>query len=176
MNKLYTACILFLFSYTTCYAQPDSEILRMELRCGNVDIQTWPDKAPLHVNQIKKLVEQGFYDGLSFHRVIPGFMAQTGDPTGTGAGGSKLPNIKAEFNDSPFTRGVVGMARKPHPDSANSQFFIMFAPAPHLNGSYTAWGKVVSGMSCVDEIHPGSPPSDPDRINKMYFVNGEAAG
>jgi peptidylprolyl isomerase len=124
------------------------------------------------VERIKTLSRQGFYDGITFHRVIEGFMAQSGDPTGTGGGGSKLPNLKAEFTNSrQFLRGVCGMARTSDPDSANSQFFIMFAPAPSLNGQYTIWGQVVSGMEFVDQIKRGAPGSgkvtDPDKIVHM---------
>jgi peptidylprolyl isomerase len=143
--------------------------LYLDLKSGRVVIQMFPDIAPAHVERIKTLARQGFYDGIVFHRVIDGFMAQTGDPTGTGMGGSKLPNLKAEFTNSrQFLRGVCGMARTSDPDSANSQFFIMFAPAPSLNGQYTIWGQVVKGMEFVDQIKRGAPGSgqvtDPDKI------------
>jgi peptidylprolyl isomerase len=139
------------------------------LRDGCVEIAFLPDRAPLHVAQNKALIGRKFYDGLVFHRVIDGFMAQTGDPTGTGAGGSDLPDLKAEFSDEPFVRGVLGMARTGDPDSANSQFFIMLDAAPHLNGQYTAFAKVVAGMEHVDAIKKGDPASnglvtDPDKI------------
>lgn len=144
--------------------------INMQLKCGDVVIKLRPDVAPNHVAQIKKLTRQGFYDGIVFHRVIDGFMAQTGDPTGTGTGGSELPDIKAEFNNIPYHRGVVGMARSSNPHSANSQFFIMFAEGRFLDGQYTAWGQVVSGMDCVDQINRGEPPADPDKIIKMQVA------
>lgn len=146
----------------------------MTLKDGDVDLELWPDVAPKHVERIVTLAKQGFYDGIVFHRVIDGFMAQTGDPTGTGMGGSDLPDLKAEFSDKPFERGTLGMARSSDPDSANSQFFIMFAAAPHLNGQYTAFGKVVSGMEYVDNIKKGDGPNgmvtDPDKIIAMRVV------
>ena len=151
-------------------AETDPEnTLLLELKDGTVEIRLRPDLAPKHVERIKTLARQGFYDGIVFHRVIDGFMAQTGDPTGTGTGGSDLPDLKAEFSPRPFERGVLGMARTNDPDSANSQFFIMFASAPHLNGQYTVFGEVTSGMDLVDNIKRGDPDkggmvSDPDRI------------
>ena len=145
--------------------------LYMDLEYGRVTIEMRPDLAPRHVARIKQLARKGFYDGAAFHRVIEGFMAQSGDPTGTGRGGSgtKLP---AEFSDHPHVRGVVSMARAQDPDSADSQFFIVFAPAPHLDGQYTVWGKVVSGMEFVDRIkrgdrQRGGAVADPDRIVRM---------
>jgi peptidylprolyl isomerase len=138
--------------------------LYLELDTGRVVIQLRPDVAPNHVARIKELAREGFYDGIVFHRVIPGFMAQTGDPTGTGRGRSDKPNLDAEFSHVPFERGIIGMARARDPNSANSQFFIMFAPAPHLNGQYTVWGRVIEGMEHVDQIAPGEPPRNPDRI------------
>ncbi len=132
-----------------------------------VVIKLLPEVAPKHVARIKKLAREKFYDGIIFHRVIPGFMAQTGDPTGTGFGGSKYPNLPAEFSNVPFTRGTVGMARAQDPNSANSQFFIMFADGRFLDGKYTVWGKVVKGMECVDRIAPGEPPAHPDKIVRM---------
>ncbi len=139
------------------------------LKDGCVEIAFRPDLAPNHVAQIKTLIGEQFYDGLKFHRVIPGFMAQTGDPTGTGSGGSDLPDLQAEFSDASFVRGALGMARTADPNSANSQFFIMFAPAPHLNGQYTIVGEVVSGMEFVDNIKQGTQANnglvtDPDTI------------
>ena len=144
--------------------------LHLDLKSGRVVIQLFPDVAPMHVAQIKALVRRGFYDGTVFHRVIEGFMAQGGDPTGTG--GSDLDNIRAEFSDkAKFTRGTCGMARSQSPHSANSQFFIMFEPAPHLNGQYTVWGQVVEGMELVDQIKRGSggsgTVSNPDKIEKL---------
>jgi peptidylprolyl isomerase len=149
--------------------------LYLDLKDGRVVIELFPKIAPLHVEQIKTLVRRGFYDGTVFHRVIEGFMAQGGDPTGTGTGGSDLENIRAEFSsEAKFTRGTVGMARSQHPNSANSQFFIMFEPAPHLNGQYTVWGQVVEGMEFVDAIKRGSGGSgsvnDPDKIVKVQVA------
>ena len=138
--------------------------LYLELACGRVVIEMRPDLAPLHVEQIKTLTREGFYDGVVFHRVIEGFMAQSGDPTGTGFGASQLPNIPAEFTDAPFIRGAVGMGRGEAVDSANSQFFIMFAEGRFLDGLYTLWGHVTVGMDCVDQIARGEPPANPDVI------------
>ncbi|MFL5257660.1 MAG: peptidylprolyl isomerase [Rhodopila sp.] len=153
--------------------------LYLDLKDGRVVIQLRPDLAPMHVEQIKTLVRRGFYDGTVFHRVIEGFMAQGGDPTGTGTGGSDLGNIRAEFSNlAKFVRGTCGMARSQSPNSANSQFFIMFEPAPHLNGQYTIWGQVVQGMELVDQIKRGSggsgTVSDPDKIVK-FSVAADAA-
>ncbi len=131
---------------------------------GRVVIDMRPDKAPGHVARIKELVRAHFYDGTIFHRVIDGFMAQGGDPTGTGMGGSKLPNLKAEFNDLPHLRGVTSMARSQSPDSANSQFFIVLAPSQFLDRQYTAWGRVSAGMEFVDAIEKGEPPANPTKI------------
>ncbi len=132
-----------------------------------VVIKMLPEVAPKHVARIKKLAREKFYDGVIFHRVIEGFMAQTGDPTGTGMGGSKYPDLPAEFSSVPFDRGVVGMARARNPNSANSQFFIMFRPGHFLNGQYTVWGKVVKGMDCVDKIARGEPPANPDKMIRV---------
>jgi len=159
----------------TANAQPQLDpenTLYMDLKQGRVVIQMFPDLAPKHVERIKLLTREGFYDNTPFHRVIEGFMAQGGDPTGTGTGGSKLPDLPAEFtNKRHFLRGTCGMARTANPNSANSQFFIMFAPAPHLDGQYTIWGQVVSGMEYVDAIKRGSggggTVSNPDRIVHM---------
>ncbi len=150
-------------------ADPEN-ILVMELKDGVVRIEMLPALAPQHVEQIKTLVRRGFYDGIVFHRVIDGFMAQTGDPTGTGRGGSDLPDLPAEFSAEPFERGVVGMARSQSPNSANSQFFITFAPARFLDKQYTVWGRVTEGMEYVDMIKkaPRGDQSgqvrDPDKI------------
>ena len=133
----------------------ESNTLNIQLKDGNVIVKLRPDLAPKHVERIKLLTEQGFYDGLKFHRVIDGFMAQTGDPAGNGTGGSELPDLQAEFSDAPFKRGVLGMARAQSPHSANSQFFIMFAEATHLNGQYTVFGEVTEGMDLVDKIKKG---------------------
>jgi peptidylprolyl isomerase len=127
-----------------------------------------PDLAPKHVAQITKLAKAGFYDGIVFHRVIEGFMAQTGDPTGTGMGGSQEPDLPGEFSAEPYKRGTVGMARSQNPNSGNSQFFIMFADGEFLNGQYTVWGKVdEQGMACVDQIARGEPPANPDKMTKV---------
>ena len=136
---------------------------------GTVEILLRPDLAPHHIERIQTLARQGFYNGLVFHRVVPGFMAQGGDPTGTGEGGSKLPDLKAEFTSVPFLRGTVGAARTDNPDTANSQFFIMFVPNSSLDGNYTVIGRVVKGMDFVDRIEPGEPPSNPTKIVKAYL-------
>jgi len=145
--------------------------LQIDLKDGKVLIALRPDLAPKHVERIKALAKKGFYDGIVFHRVIDGFMAQTGDPQGTGAGGSDLPDLPAEFSNEPFVRGIVGAARTPDPNSANSQFFIMFARAPNLDRQYTVWGKVVSGMEFVDRIKRGEPPSNPDKMLKVRLLS-----
>jgi len=154
----------------TARAQQDLEnTLYLDLDYGRVVIALRPDLAPKHVARIKELTRQKFYDGLVFHRVIEGFMAQTGDPRGTGTGGSgqKLP---AEFSREPFVRGTVGMARAQDPNSGDSQFFIMFAPGDFLNGKYTVWGRVVSGMEYIDKIKRGEPPRSPDKIVRMQVA------
>jgi peptidylprolyl isomerase len=133
---------------------------------GDVVIKLRPDLAPGHVERITQLVKDGFYDGVVFHRVIPGFMAQGGDPTGTGMGGSKLPDLKAEFSREPHVRGVCSMARAMNPNSANSQFFICFDDATFLDGQYTVWGEVTSGMEHVDALSKGEPPKTPGKIVK----------
>jgi peptidylprolyl isomerase len=138
--------------------------LVMETSKGRVVIAMRPDLAPKHVERIKKLAREGFYDGVAFHRVIDGFMAQTGCPHGTGTGGSKYANLPAEFNAEPHVRGVCSMARAASPDSANSQFFICFDDARFLDKQYTAWGRVVEGMDNVDKIKRGEPVKSPDRI------------
>jgi peptidylprolyl isomerase len=149
----------------------DQEILTLETTQGTVTIKLRPDLAPNHVAHIKKLVTEGFYDGIVFHRVIDGFMAQTGCPLGTGTGGSKYPNLKQEFNDAPHVRGTCSMARASHPDTANSQFFICFKDARFLDRQYTVWGEVVSGMENVDKIKRGEPVKDPDKIVKATLGN-----
>ncbi len=132
------------------------------------EIALRPDLAPKHVAQITKLAAAGFYDGIVFHRVIDGFMAQTGDPTGTGMGSSNEPDLPAEFTPEPFKRGTVGMARSQDPNSGNSQFFVMFAEGDFLNGQYTVWGQVdEAGMACVDKIERGEPPQNPDKMTKV---------
>jgi peptidylprolyl isomerase len=142
----------------------------MDLPHGRVVIELRPDIAPGHVSRIKELAREGFYDGVPFHRVIEGFMAQGGDPTGTGTGGSPKPNLKAEFSDAPHRRGACSMARSQNPNSANSQFFICFAPCDFLDGQYTVWGQVVEGMEHVDRLKRGEPVSNPDRIVKMQVA------
>src|SRR6476660_1020987 len=144
----------------------------LDTKDGRITIRLRPDLAPKHVAQIKALVKQHFYDGIVFHRVIDGFMAQTGDPTGTGTGGSDLPDLKAEFTQTHFGRGIIGMARTPDPDSANSQFFIMYGDASSLDGQYTVLGEVVSGMEFVDNIKKGDQAKNgmvdgPDKIISM---------
>jgi len=146
--------------------------LYLDIPHGRVVIALRPDLAPKHVERVKQLAREGFYDNTPFHRVIDGFMAQGGDPTGTGTSGSKLPNLPAEFTTKRhYLRGTVGMARTGDPNSANSQFFIMFAPAPSLDGQYTIWGQVVQGMDLVDQIKRGSGSGgtvqNPDRIVTM---------
>lgn len=133
---------------------------------GRVVIQLRPDIAPAHAERIKTLTQRGFYNGIIFHRVIRGFMAQTGDPTGTGQGGSDLPDLKAEFNAFPHLRGTVAMARANEEDSANSQFFIMFAPKFGLDHIYTAFGRVIEGMAAIDGVADGEPPAQPTKIVK----------
>ena len=151
-------------------ATPEDTLI-IETTRGPVTVELRPDLAPKHVERVKQLTREGFYNGIVFHRVIPGFMAQTGDPTGTGTGGSKYPDLPAEFsNSASFERGTIGAARSNDPNSANSQFFIDFAPAPFLNGKYTIWGQVIDGMDAVDKIKPGEPPSNPDKIVKMQIA------
>jgi cyclophilin family peptidyl-prolyl cis-trans isomerase len=142
----------------------------MDLPHGRVVIELRPDIAPSHVRRIKELTREGFYDGVPFHRVIEGFMAQGGDPTGTGTGGSSKPDLKAEFSDAPHKRGACSMARAQNPNSANSQFFICFAQCDFLDGQYTVWGQVVQGMEHVDRLKRGEPVSNPDRIVKMQVA------
>ncbi len=165
---------IFLFILTiftgNAMAENANEKLLIELSHGDVVVELHSDIAPLHVDRIKTLAKDGFYDGIIFHRVIEGFMAQTGDPTGTGYGGSDYPDLRAEFSNKPFERGTIGMARSSNPNSANSQFFICFEPASFLNGQYTVWGTVIEGMENVDKIARGEPPANPDKIIKMTVV------
>ena len=154
-------------------AEPENTLV-LETTKGRVVIALRPDLAPGHVERIKTLARRGFYDGVAFHRVIEGFMAQTGCPHGTGTGGSDLPDLKAEFNAEPHVRGTVSMARANQPNSANSQFFICFDDARFLDNKYTVWGKVVEGMENVDKIKRGEPARDPDRIVSMK-VGADAA-
>jgi peptidylprolyl isomerase len=158
-------------------ANPENTVF-LDLTYGRVVIELRPDLAPQHVERVKALIARRFYDGTPFHRVIEGFMAQGGDPTGRGTGGSDLPNLPAEFSQparARFVRGIIGAARTSDPNSANSQFFIMFAPAPNLDGQYTIWGRVVSGMEHVDRIRRGTGgngvvTSNPDRIVRMRLA------
>jgi peptidylprolyl isomerase len=155
-------------------AQAEDKLLYLDTVYGRTVIKMRPDLAPKHVAQIETLAKQHFYDGVVFHRVIDGFMAQTGDPTGTGTGKSSLPNIPAEFSKEKFLRGTVGMARSQANDSANSQFFICFAPARYLEEQYTVWGEVVSGMEFIDKIKRGEPPANPDKIIKLRVAGDES--
>lgn len=164
------AIFAFVLGMTTITkAQNMDDILYIELESGTVAIEMKPDLAPIHVERIKKLANDGFYDGLVFHRVIDGFMAQTGDPTGTGTGGSMEDDLPAEFSDANFGRGVIGMARTSDPNSANSQFFICFDDCSFLNGQYTIWGQVIEGMDLVDGIKRGEPPRNPDKMVRVYI-------
>ena len=158
---------------TTVAVNDPENTLVMELESGNVIIELSPEHAPNHVARIKELTREGFYDGIVFHRVIAGFMAQTGDPTGTGTSGSGK-NIDAEFSDANFVRGALGMARAQNPNSADSQFFICFDEASHLNGQYTYLGKVIEGMELIDGLKKGAPGSgsvtDPDKMVSMKVL------
>ena len=145
-------------------ASDPENTLVLTLESGPVTIALRPDLAPKHVERIKQLAREGFYDGVVFHRVIPGFMAQGGDPTGTGSGGSDKPNLPAEFSKEPHARGACSMARTSNPNSANSQFFICFDDASFLDGQYTVWGQVTEGMEHVDALPKGEPPRDPGKI------------
>ncbi len=156
-------------------ADPANTLLMDVSSGGTVTIELKPDLAPKHVEQIKKLTKDGFYDGIIFHRVIDGFMAQTGDPTGTGTGGSDLPDLPAEFSDYNYTRGTVGMARSMNPNSANSQFFICFKDCSFLNKQYTVFGQVTDGMEHIDAVAMGEPPANPDKIVKMVVAEDAMA-
>ncbi len=178
MKRLLAAGALVLAGLVPAVAQqandPQNTIL-LDTKDGRITIRLRPDLAPKHVEQIKALTQRGFYNGIVFHRVIPGFMAQTGDPTGTGAGKSDLPNIPAEFTQTPYKRGSVGMARSQSPNSANSQFFICYEGCGSLTGQYTLFGEVVSGMDVADKIKKGSAAdngavSNPDKIVKMQLA------
>jgi peptidylprolyl isomerase len=173
LRLLFAATVALPLAQPASAADPENT-LYLDLKDGRVVIELRPDLAPKHVARIKELVRQGFYNGLTFHRVIDGFMAQTGDPLGNGTGGSgvKLP---AEFSREPFDRGTAGMARSSDPNSGDSQFFICLAPAPFLNGKYTVWGKVMSGMEYVDGIKKGDRAANgavvnPDKIVKMQVA------
>lgn len=165
--------ILVVFGSVSAWANTNSKetFMLMELKSGTVKIALRDDLAPNHVERIKQLITEKFYDGVVFHRVIDGFMAQTGDPTGTGMGGSDYPDLRAEFTSEPFQRGTLGMARSQHPDSANSQFFICFEDASWLNGQYTVFGEVVEGMEHIDAITRGEPPVEPDQIISLTLAD-----
>ena len=174
MKAFFISLLIYMSVITGGYAMDKENTLYLDLKDGRVVIELLPDKAPKHVARIKKLVREGFYDGLTFHRVIDGFMAQTGDPWGNGTGGSGT-NLKAEFNDEPHIRGTVSMARAANPDSADSQFFICFDDARFLDGKYTVFGKVTSGMKFVDMIKKGDSRmngmvTNPDKIVKMQVA------
>ena len=150
-------------------------LLFLDLVYGRVVIEMRPDLAPRHVARVKQLARQGFYDGLMFHNVVRGFAAETGDPTSTGTGGSGT-TIPAELSEEPFLSGVVGMKHGlDEPDSADSQFFVLFGPAPHLGGEYTVWGQVIFGMQYVDLLNTGQPPRNPDRIIKLQVAADAAS-
>ena len=172
--SLLALCLLCTLPFVPASSQqaPDpNNTLVIELKTGRVLIKLRPDLAPGHVKRVRNLAKEGFYDGLTFHRVIPGFMAQTGDPEGTGAGGSKYVDLKAEFSKERFGRGSVGAARTDQPDTANSQFFICYGvQCGQLTGSYTLWGEVIEGMEHVDKITPGEPPRNPDKMLKVYLL------
>ena len=189
MKNLYILFFLYLFFLITILlgrtsmANENKEMIHMTLKDGVVIIETKPDLAPKHVAQIKKLIQEGQYDGVVFHRVIDGFMAQTGDVqfgnsnnskfnlSRAGTGGSNLPDIDAEFSKANHTRGTLSMARAQNPNSANSQFFICFQDCSFLDGQYSIWGQVIEGMEFVDNITRGEPPQNPDKIIKMEIIN-----
>jgi len=171
--KSFFKILFFLLFINNAMSQDLTNIVYLELKDGRVVIEMKPDQAPKHVKRIKELINEKFYDGLVFHRVIDGFMAQTGDPQGNGTGGSGQ-NIPAEFNSLPHIRGTVSMARAQDPDSADSQFFICFKESSFLNGQYTAWGQVIEGMEFVDKIKKGSGDNgmvdNPDKIISMSLA------
>lgn len=177
LKKLILTLIGGLFIMTASETQAaESNIINMDVSSGGtVQIELLPDIAPKHVQRIKKLVGEGFYDGIIFHRVIDGFMAQTGDPTGTGTGGSKYPDLPAEFSQTEYKRGTIGMARSQNPDSANSQFFICFTDTgcSFLKGQYTVLGQVTEGMDFIDKIAKGEPPANPDKIVKINIESAK---
>ncbi len=174
-HLIWSLAVMTTTSFAANAASPENT-LNLQLKSGTVVIELLPDVAPGHVERIKTLVKDGFYDGIVFHRVIDGFMAQTGDPTGTGRGGSSYPDLKAEFSNTPYKRGTLGMARTMNPDSANSQFFICFSNdgCSFLTGQYTVFGQVVSGMELVDGIAKGEPPANPDKIVKATLGSAAA--
>lgn len=174
MYRFFTAafaiCLSLILTSAPSFAGDPENTLYLDLKDGRVVIELLPEIAPKHVERIKTLTREKFYDGIVFHRVIDGFMAQTGDPTGTGMGGSDYPDVRQEFSSEPFIRGVVGAARSQHPDSANSQFFIVFDDARFLDTNYTVWGRVIEGMEFVDNIKLGEPPVNPDTIIRMQVA------
>ena len=172
MLRLFTLLIgsfLIMTTSNAARAQDAANTLYLDLNGGRVTIKMLPEIAPKHVERIKTLAKEGFYDGITWHRVIGGFMAQTGDPQGTGMGGSSYPDLPAEFSDYQYKRGTIGMARTNDPDSANSQFFICFTDdgCSFLTGQYTVWGQVTEGMELIDALAKGEPPANPDKIVKM---------
>ena len=167
----FALAVLVLASATQAQAPDPQNTLVIEVKAGRVLIKLRPDLAPKHVERVKMLAKEGFYNGLKFHRVIDGFMAQTGDPKATGMGGSKYPDLPAEFTREVFKRGSIGAARTPDPNSANSQFFICFGDdCRQLTGQYTLWGEVIQGMENVDKIAKGEPPPQPDVMQKVYLL------
>jgi peptidylprolyl isomerase len=174
-SSLIAAIFTSVIAIFSARAASPENTLYLDLKDGRVVIELRPDLAPKHVQRVKTLVREGFYNGLAFHRVIAGFMAQTGDPKGDGTGGSKYPDLPAEFSSTPFKRGTVGAARSSDPNSANSQFFICFEDASHLNGSYTVWGQVIEGMELVDHLKKGQGTGgavlNPDKIIKIQLAS-----
>jgi peptidylprolyl isomerase len=167
----FALALLGIVSVAQAQAPDPKNTLVIELKTGPVLIRLRPDLAPKHVERVKLLAKEGFYNNLKFHRVIDGFMAQTGDPQGTGAGGSNYPDLPAEFTREVYKRGSVGAARTPDPNSANSQFFICFGDGCRgLTGQYTLWGEVIQGMENVDKIAQGEPPPKPDVMQKVYLL------
>lgn len=176
MKKIITFLTVILLNMTNLQAKniDPKNILVIETKYGKTEFELLPNLAPNHVERIRTLANEGFYDDVVFHRVIDGFMAQTGDPTGTGTGGSKLPDLKAEFSDEPHIRGVLSMARAMNPHSANSQFFIMLDNSPHLDGQYSVFGRVIKGMEFIDKIKKGDGAngmvSNPDKMIKVRTI------
>ncbi len=175
MKRLLLAFAAVFALTSAAQAADPANLVYLDLKSGRVTIELRPDLAPKHVERFKQLAKEGFYDGLTFHRVITGFMAQTGDPKGDGTGGSDYPDLPAEFSNAPFQRGTLGMARSQNPNSANSQFFICFEDAPHLNGAYTVFGRVIDGMEHVDRIKKGQGANgqvfNPDTIVKLQLAS-----
>lgn len=175
MMKLCAVLVMGMFMNNAAMAADPENMLVIETKYGTIVAELFPEKAPGHVARIKELARRKFYDGLLFHRVIDGFMAQTGDPTGTGAGSSELPDLRAEFNDMRHERGVLSMARSDNPNSANSQFFIMLEAAPHLDRHYTAFGRVLSGMEFVDKIKKGDSANNGSVQNPDKMISVRVA-